>query len=60
MHGFGMHVGVCYQYWGGRGHSWACVCAFRKWWDPEAVICLSMGDFSGDSQERASESVGSA
>lgn len=20
MHGFGMHVGVCYPYWEGRGH----------------------------------------
>jgi len=42
MHGFGMHVGVRYQYGGGGGHSWALgACAFRKWWDPEAAISVS-------------------
>lgn len=29
MHGFGVHLGVYYQYWGGGGHSgaWLCVLA---------------------------------
>lgn len=41
MHGFGMHVGVRYQYWRGKGTQLGLgVCAFRKWWDPEAVISV--------------------
>lgn len=41
LHGFGVHLGVCCQYWGGKRTQWGlAVCAFKKWWDPEAVISV--------------------
>lgn len=39
MHGFGVHLGVCYQCWG-REEGIMTVGAFRKCWDLEAVISV--------------------
>lgn len=50
MHGFGVHLGVCYQYWGeedivGLG----CVCLQKMVGSRSCDLSVGMDDFLGNS-----------
>lgn len=50
MHGFGMHVGVRYQYWGeGDIDGFGGVCFQEMVGSRSCDLSLSMDDFSGNS-----------